>query len=97
MARHTRQTKDSTGLKIGKLHIDYKTSYKYIAQPVYMCTCDCGNKVLMPITMIRSYESCGCVKKNKGSYLVVDSKSIVREPIYIEKNHVVSRAKVGEL
>ena len=97
MARHTRYTKDSTGETIGKLHVDYKTPFKHTVHAVYMCTCECGNQALMPIYMARKYESCGCVKKNRSCYLVIENKSIVREPLYMEKNYTVAREEVGEL
>ena len=97
MSRCARYNRDNTGETIGKLHVDYKTPFKHRVHAVYMCTCECGNQALMPIYMARKYESCGCAKKNRSCYLVIENKSVVREPLYMEKNYTVHKANMENI
>lgn len=85
MPRHIYGENEFVGQKFGTLHIDYKTTMKTKIYPIYMCTCDCGNRTLMHLQQIKNYKNCGCIKNNKGNYFILEPKSIIRESKCKEK------------
>jgi len=59
--------KNIIGKKIGRLTVLENTEKRYRRMVIWLCICDCGNKIELPTMSLSSghTKSCGCLQKDK--------------------------------
>lgn len=64
-----RSRKDITNQRFGRLVALYPTEERQSGKVVWLCKCDCGNEVKIPIDRLtgKNTQSCGCLSKEKAS------------------------------
>ena len=64
-----RSTKDITNQKFGRLTAKYPTEKRSGGKVVWLCLCECGNEVEVPIDRLtcKITQSCGCLSREKAS------------------------------
>ena len=64
-----RSRKDITNQRFGRLVALYPTEERQGGKVVWLCKCDCGNEVEVPIDSLtgKNTQSCGCLSKEKTS------------------------------
>ncbi len=65
----TKNPKDITGQRFGKLTALERLEEKSGTSYLWLCRCDCGNEIKVPVSRLTSghVKSCGCLKKEIGS------------------------------
>lgn len=61
--------KNVSGQRFGRLVAIAPTDERNRGAVVWLCECDCGNKVLMPLNVLQSKttKSCGCVRRENAA------------------------------
>lgn len=64
-----RSRKDITNQRFGRLVALYPTEERQGGKIIWLCKCDCGNEVKVPIDRLtgKNTQSCGCLSKEKTS------------------------------
>lgn len=64
-----RSRKDITNQRFGRLVALYPTEGRQGGKIIWLCKCDCGNEVKVPIDRLtgKNTQSCGCLSKEKTS------------------------------
>lgn len=64
-----RSRKDITNQRFGRLVALYPTEERQGGKIIWLCRCDCGNEVKVPIDRLtgKNTQSCGCLSKEKTS------------------------------
>lgn len=64
-----RSRKDVTNQRFGRLVALYPTEERQSGKIIWLCKCDCGNEVKVPIDSLtgKNTQSCGCLSKEKTS------------------------------
>jgi hypothetical protein len=61
---------DITGLKFGRLSVNYRSDTKVGGHTMWDCTCDCGTEHFLARSLLLRHgntRSCGCLQKEKAS------------------------------
>lgn len=72
-----KQIKDITGQRFGRLVALHRTEHPVTHQPVWYCSCDCGNFTYVRINNLTCHNvnSCGCLLKEYYSSRTTHSQS----------------------